>query len=171
MVALYVFMVIAMPAALGAYVAARNVTRSRHCPQCADETLPLRSRRHDMANRVLMGTRFQLRWCTTCGWRGTARVQAAEPARTATVTTSVPAAPDSLDIRRLQIDGRPWKVLVQCWHEEGRWIGRLLFMGPDGQAHAEDTCSLEGSTAIEVLSHALSMPERTLAGRIRRAIH
>lgn len=76
-----------------------------------------------------------------------------------------------MDIRRLDIDGHSWKVMVQCWAEGGRWVGRLLFVGPDGRACTDDDSTLQGGSAIEVLSTALSIPEQTLAGRIRRAIH
>lgn len=61
--------------------------------------------------------------------------------------------------------------MIQCWAEDGRWLGRLLFVGPDGQSHGEEHSSIEGDSALEVLSGALSIPDHALAGRIRRAIH
>jgi hypothetical protein len=175
MLALYLFTMIALPAALCSFVVFNALERSRRCPTCADETLRLRSRPHRFLSLALRSSELHLRWCLTCGWRGTARIQRAPvPARQAggrTPTLRDQAAADHVDIRRLDIDGRPWKVMVQCWAEEGRWIGRLLFIGPDGHARMEEQCSIEGGSALEVLSSALSIPDQTLAGRIRRAIH
>jgi hypothetical protein len=175
MLAFYLFTMLALPVALGAFVAFNGMERSRRCPACADETLRLRSRPHRILSRIFRSSELHLRWCLTCGWRGTARVQRAplpvrQPGHRAPATRDQAAA-DHVDIRRLDIDGRPWKVMVQCWAEEGRWIGRLLFIGPDGSARMEEQCSIEGGSALEVLSSALSIPDQTLAGRIRRAIH
>jgi hypothetical protein len=175
MLALYLFTMIALPTALCSFIVFNTLERSRRCPTCADETLRLRSRPHRLLSLVFRSSELHLRWCLTCGWRGTARIQRAPiPIRQAgrrAPTLRDQAAADHVDIRRLDIDGRPWKVMVQCWAEEGRWIGRLLFIGPDGHARMEEQSSIEGGSALEVLSSALSIPDQTLAGRIRRAIH
>jgi hypothetical protein len=36
----------------------------------------------------------------------------------------------------------------------GRWLGRLLFIGPDGRACPDGDSELEGDSALEVLSAA-----------------
>ncbi len=168
--ALYFLVVIVVPAALGIYVALHGMHRSASCPCCADETIRLRSRIYSLVSLPLSSTDVQLRWCLGCGWRGTARVRRESPAPTRR-RVAPDRSPDRVDIRRLDIDGHSWKVMVQCWAEGGRWVGRLLFVGPDGRACTDDDSTLQGGSAIEVLSTALSIPEQTLAGRIRRAIH
>jgi hypothetical protein len=125
--------------------------------------------------RLVPRTDLHLRWCARCGWQGTVRVASgrrrAARASAGRVRRGAEPARDRVDIRRLEIDGQPWKVMVQCWAEEGRWLGRLLFVGPDGRARIEEETSIEGGSALEVLSTALAIPERTLAGRLRRATH
>jgi hypothetical protein len=177
LLALYFFVVIALPLALGIYVALNGVQRSRICPTCAEDTLLVRSRLHGLLSTLTRKHDVQRRWCLTCGWQGSARVPK-PPAPARRDRRPRPASPsaresarDRVDIRRLEIDGSPWQVMVQCWAEEGRWVGRFLFVGPDGRACMEEGFSLEGGSAIEVLSSALSVPEKTLAGRLRRAIH
>lgn len=181
LLALYFFVVIALPLALGIYVALNGVQRSRVCPTCADDTLLVRSRIHGLVSTLALQHDVQRRWCLRCGWQGTARLpRPPAPPRRRERRPRPPArsprsarepARDRVDIRRLEIDGSPWQVMVQCWAEEGRWVGRFLFVGPDGRACMEEGFSLEGGSAIEVLSSALSVPEKTLAGRLRRAIH
>jgi hypothetical protein len=171
----YLLTMIALPAALGAFVALNGLERSRRCPSCADETLRLHSHAHRILTRALRSTELQRRWCLTCGWQGTIRVRRAplpahRAARLPRPRRDVPAA-DRVDVRYLDIDGHEWRVMVQCWAENGRWIGRLLFVGPDGQARLEEQSLLEGGSALEVLSTALSIPDQALAGRIRRVIH
>lgn len=171
----YLLTMIALPAALGSFVALNGLERSRRCPSCADETLRLHSRLHSILSRALRTTELHRRWCLGCGWQGTARIRRAPlPARHAAGRSrsqpDVPAA-DRVDVRYLDIDGHAWRVMVQCWAENGRWIGRLLFVGPDGRARVEDHPVLEGGSALEVLSTALSIPDQALAGRIRRVIH
>jgi hypothetical protein len=170
MVALYFFVVIALPVALGVYVAAQGMHRSRRCPACAGETLRIRSRAYRLLSVLLPSTQLQRRWCMGCGWQGVARLRRSvhPPSR---VTSSREQTRDQVDIRRLEIDGRTWKVMIQCWAEGGHWLGRLLFVGPDGQSHKEEQSSIQGDSALEVLAGALSIPDKALAGRIRRAIH
>lgn len=175
LLALYFIVVIALPMALGIYVVVNGMQRSRMCPTCAEETLRLRSRPHRLVSALMPASEVQRRWCLTCGWHGTARLRRGPVPGRRSDSAHLPRWPghqtERVDIRRLDIDGLPWKVTVQCWAEEGRWVGRFLFVGPDGRACMEEDSSLEGGSAIEVLSSALSIPEQTLAGRIRRAIH
>lgn len=165
---LYFTVVVALPLALGIYVVLNGMQRTRTCPSCANETVRLQAPAHEALNRALRTTELQVRWCMTCGWRGTARLPRV-PAPVGRPDRS-PGA-DHVDIRHLEIDGQPWKVTVRCWSEEGRWLGQLMFIAPDGRACMEEESSLEGTSALEVLSTALALPDQTLAGRLRRAIH
>jgi hypothetical protein len=171
---LYFTVVVALPLALGIYVLANGVQRTRACPSCADETLRLQAPVHHFLSRFLRSSELQVRWCVTCGWRGTVRLRLApDPVRSGTpgtATRSRTGGQEHVDVRRLEIDGQPWRVMVQCWAEQGRWVGRLLFVGPDGRTCMEEGASLEGDTAMAVLSEALCMPDASLAGRLR-AMH
>jgi hypothetical protein len=174
MLLFYLFVVIVLPAAVGLYVALQGMPCSRRCPTCAEETLLIRSGVHRLASAALRATELQRRWCVRCGWQGTVRLDrapapAGHPAVRRVGGRRAPS--DQVDIRRLEIDGHRWKVMVQCWSEGDRWVGRLLFVGPNGQSCLDESSSLEGDSALEVLSSALSIPEQALAGRIRRAIH
>lgn len=168
---LYFFIVIALPLALGSYVVFNGLPRSRRCPMCADETLRLQSRVHDAGSRVTRRD-FQLRWCMSCGWRGTVRLgpKRRRPAALAGAgRDGRVAAADRVDLRTLNVDGHPWRVMVECWAEDGRWLARLVFVAPGGQVCA-DQRSLEGESVLEVISQAFRLPEQTLAGRLRRSI-
>jgi hypothetical protein len=169
MVALYFVVIIALPAALGIYVALRGMHRTRRCPYCADDTIPIRSRVRRILSRLVPGAEFQRRWCPGCLWEGT--VRAPPPERSTRAAPMAARAADQVDIRQLYIDGRAWKVMVECWADGGRWLGRFVFVGPDGHPHVDDQSSLEGDSALEILSSALSMPDQALAGRIRRTTH
>ena len=163
---LYFLFVIALPLALGSYVLYNGLPRTRRCPSCAEDTVRLQSRVHDVARRM-MGREIQSRWCMRCGWRGTARLGPL-PAVAPVAATPIPAVrgPDRVDLRPLQVDGHRWRVMVECWAEDGRWLARLVFVAPGGQVRADER-SLEGASVLEVISQAFSLPEQTLAGRLR----
>jgi hypothetical protein len=169
---LYFFMVIALPLALGSYVLYNGLPRSRRCPSCADETIRLKSRGHDLAGAMARQDLHE-RWCMSCGWQGTVRLER-EPLSTtspslAARSQGAAAGADRVDLRTLDVDGHSWRVMVECWAEDGRWLARLVFVAPGGQVCA-DQRSLEGKSVLEVLSQAFRLPEQTLAGRLRRSI-
>jgi hypothetical protein len=171
----YFIIVIALPTALGIYVALNGMQRSRRCPSCAEETLWVRSHPHRLVGKLLPSSDIQLRWCPTCSWQGAVRLSRGAPRAHPASAAGAAAAPDAhgeqVEIREIRIDGRPWSVMLDCWADDGRWLGRFFFRGPGGQACMEEDPSIEGRSAIEVLSNALAMPDASLAGRIRRAIH
>jgi hypothetical protein len=173
---LYFTIVVALPLALGIYVLANGVQRSRVCPSCANDTFRLQATVHRLISRFLRSTELHLRWCVTCGWRGTVQLRRApmppRPARQGrSGGTARIGGSEHVDVRTLEIDGRPWRVMIQCWAEGSQWVGRLLFVAPDGRTCMEEASSLEGDSAMAVLSEALCMPDTALAGRLRRAIH
>lgn len=181
LLAVYFVMVIALPLALGGYVVYNGLPRSRRCPACAADTIRLRSALHRLASHVVHADELHLRWCPECDWNGTARLGPTPATATATAPPAAAAAggdldaprrhaPDSVDIRRLDVDGRAVRVMVQCWAERGEWRGRLLFIAPDGRTWMEGASSITGRSALEVLSQALTIPDRTLTGRLRNAM-
>ncbi len=169
---LYFILVIALPLALGSYVLYNGLPRYRSCPSCAGETIRLRSLGHDLAGAILR-QQLQERWCMSCGWQGTVRLERERTPRVspslAAWDSGVAAGADRVDLRTLDVDGDSWRVMVECWAEDGRWLARLVFVAPGGQVCA-DRRSLQGSTVLEVLSQAFRLPEQTLAGRLRRSI-
>lgn len=175
LLAAYFFVVIALPTALGIYVALNGMQRSRRCPSCGEETLRIRSHPHRLLGKFFRATDFQLRWCASCSWQGSVRLPHAHASQVHAVAPPAADPPghqgEQVEIRQIRIDGRPWNVMLDCWAEEGRWLGRFFFRGPGGRSCMEEEPSIEGRSAIEVLSTALSTPENNLAGRIRRAIH
>lgn len=174
----YFFVVIALPTALGIYVALNGMQRARRCPSCGEETVWVRSHPHRLLGKLFPASDIQLRWCPACSWqgavrlsRGLPRTQPAEPAAAAAPAAAPDPHSEQVEIREIRIDGRAWSVMLDCWADEGRWLGRFFFRGPGGQACMEEDPSIEGESAIEVLSTALATPDASLAGRIRRAIH
>lgn len=167
---LYFTMVIALPALLGTYVLWRGMPRTRRCPACASETFLLRSSSHAFASRVLKREVVQRRWCMGCGWQGTVRLRPDLAPAFAPVGSPAPATPDLewMDLRTLTLDGHAWRVKLECWCEAGVWRARLVFVAPGGRTWL-DQGSIEGGSAGEVIGRALRLPERTLAGRLRRA--
>ena len=165
---LYLFLVIALPLALGLVVAIRGLPRSRLCSFCLGETIRLRSWPHRAASRLLRSDELHARWCPSCGWKGTIRTARPEPAPLA---RQIPAEsiPPGLEIRRVQLDDGPWRVRLECWAEEGQWNGRLLYVGPEGRAWTDGRPLLTGRSALEVLSQVLVLSDRALVGRIRKA--
>lgn len=165
---LYFLIVIALPLALGSYVVYNGLPRSRACPSCAQETIRLQSVLHSMGS-LLLRRELLSRWCMSCGWRGTSlgRSQAPRHPRPAAVAgRNQTVSPDRVDLRTLNVDGYPWRVMLECWAEGGRWLARLVFVAPGGQVCA-DQRSLEGASVLEVISQAFQLPEQTLAGRLR----
>ncbi len=169
---LYILIVIALPLALGAVTVYRGLIRSRHCPGCGARTVRLRSPVLDLAGRLLRRSNFQKRWCMACGWTGPIRLRR-DGRVSRRGSTPRPAGPgparSSVEVRHLEIDGQPWRVLVQCWTEEDRWLGRLLFVASTGRIWTEDV-TLEGESLQTILSRAMTLPEQTIAGRVRRVI-
>lgn len=174
---LYFLMVIALPLTLGAYVLYRGLPRTRRCPLCAAETFRLKSRRHDLFSRLLPVPAVHLRWCPSCGWEGAARADRTprpapagpHPLHRNRLQAVAERDADRVDLRSLEVDGATWRVMVECWAEGGRWLARLVFVAPGGQVWPDER-SLEGTSVLAVLSQAFSLPEHTLAGRLRRSI-
>jgi len=173
----YILSVVALPLVVGACAILGGLPRTRRCPRCTGETIRLRSRRHAFVGWFLTGD-LHLRWCPSCAWQGAIRVE--EPgvgtdasrrlaARRVGPAPKRPQRPGGVSIRSVDIDGDVWHVQVQCWAEGAVWRGRLIFVGPAGRSLCEYEPRLTGSSALEVISIAIALPESNLIGRIRRA--
>jgi hypothetical protein len=174
LIIIYLLLVFVLPLLLSVAVSYRALPRGRACPHCQGESLPLVAPVLQRIS-VVSPQQFQRRWCLSCGWEGVTRVAREKPAAPApgarpavppTVTRTT-ATTRTLDLRWLQVDGKAWRVLLQCWTETGRCYGRLVFVAPTGRLWADATHPLTGQSADEVLGQALSLPERTLASRLR----
>jgi hypothetical protein len=80
------------------------------------------------------------------------------------------AATQTLDVRSLDVDGAPWRVMLQCWKTTELYYGRLVFVGPSGRLWLDAVESLSGRSEHEVLGQALSLPDGMLANRLRRLV-
>lgn len=186
LIALYVLLVIVLPLTLSAIVSYRSLPHGPACPLCQGETLRLVSRWLRLASRFTGRIELQRRWCVACNWEGVSRVSAAPPRSLEIVRADRPpqgsdtgrqsAAPaaagaeGAIDLRRIEVDGRRWRVLVQCWSRGDRWYGRLLFISPSGRMLADSMEPLSGISRHDVLGQALALPDALIAGRLRAVI-
>ncbi|HEX7051561.1 MAG TPA: hypothetical protein VF188_15245 [Longimicrobiales bacterium] len=181
LIVLYLLLVIVLPLALSAAVAYRTLPEGRTCPLCGSETFWLRIRWLRVVSYLIRGNTLQRRWCMTCGWEGTCRLpreretQPVDPIRPSRrQRRSIAIAPgqsgEAVNLRNLDLDGAPWRVLLQCWCDARRWYGRLLFIAPSGRLWVDTVEPFSGATPTEVLGQALALPDRTLACRLRELI-
>lgn len=181
LIALYLTLVIALPLALSVVVSYRTLPRSPLCPLCGKETMRIRSRWLDTLSRIVRRQELQKRWCTNCLWEGTIRIPrplpVAPPTRPTPASTNGPRAGsvpgpsgEAISIRDLEIDGRSWRVLLQCWYDSDQWFGRLLFIAPSGRLWIDTVEPIRGTSSREVMSKALALPDRILACRLRELI-
>jgi hypothetical protein len=177
LITVYLLLVFVLPLLLSLAVSYRSLPQGRGCPQCQGESMPLVAPVLQRISRV-SPQQFQRRWCIGCGWEGVVRLPRERAAPLAPLGTSSKAAPPAsvtrttsstktLDLRWLVVQGESWRVMLQCWNDTGRCYGRLVFVAPSGRLWADSTHPLSGRSADEVLGQALSLPERTLASRLR----
>jgi hypothetical protein len=80
------------------------------------------------------------------------------------------AATQTLDVRSVTIDGRPFRVMLQCWNRTGLFYGRLIFVGPSGRLWLDAIEAFSGANQKEVLGQALSLPDGLLENRLRKLV-
>lgn len=175
LIASYLLLVFVLPIALSAIVSYRALPVGRDCPHCGLRTIQLLSRPLRFASALHPRAHLHRRWCMECGWEGTVRlplpsrhtrageqrVQSVKPVQRTTQT---------LDVRSLDVDGAPWRVMLQCWGNTGVFYGRLVFVGPSGRLWLDAVESFSGSNQSDVLGQALSLPEGLLESRLRRLV-
>lgn len=170
----YLLLVFVLPVALSAVVSYRAMPKCSDCPHCGLRTLRLVSRPLRTVSRLHPRAELHRRWCMDCGWEGTARVtrkrrdhKADGPVQT---VTAVRRTTQTLDVRSLDVDGAPWRVMLQCWGNTGVFYGRLVFVGPSGRLWLDAVESFSGSNQSDVLGQALSLPAPLLESRLRRLV-
>jgi hypothetical protein len=78
--------------------------------------------------------------------------------------------PQFAELRVLELEGRPWRVLLQSWSEGLSWRGQLLFVGPLGRLCSDGVAPFSGASYHDVLRQAMALSEQVLAGRLREVI-
>ncbi len=180
LIAAYLLLVFVLPLTLSAAVSYRSLPVGRACPNCASETIPLRARVLRAAAMIAPST-LDRRFCLGCGWQGVVRLPKPTVELAAALSASLASESDALaeaprntttrtiDVRWLTVDGVPWRVQLECWHQTGLCYGRLVFVEPSGR-HWLDFQPFAGRTDRDVLGQALSLPDRLLASRLRELV-
>jgi len=159
-----------VPVVVSAIVSYRGLPRTVACPNCTRDTALLRPRAGFLGRAVLRFLRLQRRWCLQCSWTGLIRKTVA-PAAVAVATGDLkPGSAQLLDVRSLRLDGRTWRVQLQCWEEAHLCHGRLVFIDVSGRPWPDALQAFSARTQLEVLGQALSIPDRALASRLRQLI-
>jgi hypothetical protein len=82
----------------------------------------------------------------------------------------VSAGTQTLDVRSLDLNGTPWRVMLQCWRGSDLCYGRFVFIGPSGRLWLDAVESFSARTEYEVLGQALALPDDSLTERLRRLV-
>jgi hypothetical protein len=171
LISTYLLLVFVVPVLVSAMIGFRALPRTASCPHCQLDTAQLQPRGGGPGRALLRWLRLQRRWCVGCGWIGITRRTAA----TASVPVVEAAAAEApaiqvLDVRSLRLDGRTWRVQLQCWQDAVQCHGRLAFVDPGGRPWPDALQAFTARTQMEVLGQALSIPDRALASRLRQLI-
>lgn len=166
----YLLLVFVLPVALSLVVSYRSLHVGRDCAQCRHETLRLRAAHLQFADALNPLSSIQRRWCIECGWQGLARIprREARAPRPQPAQDERPQPTQTLTVCSLNVDGAPWRVMLQCWSTTGLFYGRFLFVAPTGRLWLDAVEAFHGANEREVLGQALSLPEQQLEHRLRR---
>jgi hypothetical protein len=193
LIASYLVMVFLIPLVLSALVSYRSLTIGRGCPECAGETIPIQHRLLQLAQRAVRRHGLEQRWCLECGWEGFTRTAVTRTGASASTTRadrpddvafrsdgqatrSLPSYryeagfTETLDVRTISIDGRTWRVLLQCWNQTTLCYGRLVFVEPTGRLWSDASEAFSGTSRFEVIGQALSATDGLLTSRLRRIL-
>jgi hypothetical protein len=168
---IYLFIVVALPVALGVAVSYRSLCRSTNCPLCGSETVQLDSRLGRFLARLWLRNSIQRRWCVRCGWEGFARLGRRSALTVSEFNVPAPARPSAgcrtEPVRTLRLGDVQWRVLLQCWQDQGWYFGQLIFLGPGGHLQRDPLHPLTGPTRRDVFEQALSLSDRLLTYRLK----
>ena len=175
LIASYLVMVFLVPLFLSGLVSYRSLPLGRQCPLCSGHTIPLMVRTLHALQRFTGRLPVSRRWCLGCGWEGYARAsEVPEPVRGE--QQSLPSYrydagfTETLDVRTISIDGRSWRVLLQCWNQTRLCYGRLVFVEPTGRLWTDACEAFSGTSRFEVIGQALSVPDNLLTHRLKRIL-
>lgn len=181
----YLLLVFVVPVALSIVVSYRALPRGPECPHCQGDTIRIQAPRLQLVDRANPFSALHRRWCLCCGWEGTCRLarRRREPAEARTTKVTVQrgdarrrvvkdsaSGTQTLDVRSLEVDGTPWRVMLQCWKNTDLFYGRFVFVGPTGRLWLDSVESFAGTNENDVLGQALSLPDGTLARRLRKLV-
>ncbi len=173
----YLVLIFLIPLGLSTLVGFRALPVGRACPSCPGETLPLVVPSLQLLRRHFRAAPVEQRWCMDCGWVGLTRVEPQPrpvPVRASGRSTLrdryETAFTETLDVRTITIDGRTWRVLLQCWNQTRHVYGRLVFVEPTGRIWTDGSEAFSGDTRFEVIGQALSVPDGLLTSRLRRIL-
>lgn len=166
LIASYLLLVFLLPLLVSLFISFRALPRTIACPHCTRNTLLLRARGGRPGALLLRFLRVQHRWCMHCEWSGLTR-------RIWPPTNPAPGHPVGeglhvLEVRSLWLDGRTWRVQLQCWEDAYQCHGRLVFVDVSGHPWPDALQAFSARTKLEVIGQALSIPDRALASRLRR---
>lgn len=170
LVVVYLILVFVVPLMVSGAIGWRGLTRGRRCPDCGNESVPLRARLPALASVLFPRNVIQRRWCMRCGWTGLARLprgRLPKPNRPARRRLPRRATTRTLTIRLLAVDGAAYRVLLQCWQQTGCYFGRLIFIDPVGRLWLDTVQPIGGLSAEDVVRQALEIPDPLLASRLR----
>jgi hypothetical protein len=171
--AIYLFIVMVLPLALGIAITYRNVSRERRCPLCGTDTVRIRTVATPILDKISILGSLQRRWCVTCGWHGIARINATQtvPAVAYSLTRVHPSRNVRTEpVRTLGFGGMQWRVLLQCWQENEQYCGQLLFIGPAGHLRRDPKHPFCGPTRAAIVEQALSLSDGLLTYRLRELV-
>jgi len=163
----YLLLVFLVPILVSAMVSYRALPSTTACPHCTRDTVPIQARGGRVGNLVLRRLRLRRRWCMSCDWTGVMR-PAFTPPVIPTGREPTGAVVHVLEVRSLRLDGRTWRVQLQCWEDAYQCHGRLVFVDVGGRPWPDAFQAFSARTQVEVLGQALSIPDRALASRLRQ---
>jgi hypothetical protein len=183
----YLVLIFLIPLGLSALVSLRSLPAGSQCPLCAGDTVPLLVRSLRLLRRLTGRPILEVRWCLDCGWeglttphgaahgtpRGPRATHTSGSVQSSTATSGYrheAGFTETVDVRSLSIDGRTWRVLLQCWNQTRRCYGRLVFVEPTGRLWTDAGETFTGETRFEVIGQALSATDGVLTSRLRRIL-
>jgi hypothetical protein len=166
-VSVYLLFVVVLPLALSLVISYRALPEGPACPSCSGETLRLLRRTTEWFARQLRRGPVQRRWCPVCGWEGFCKLPEGYTGLEHGAPRIEQPGGATIELRRLEVDGRPWRVLMRCWCDSERWYGQLFFSAASGRLLEDSNGPLSGASPDEILSQAQRLPDASLTCRVR----